>query len=94
MTYVGPQALPTLLKVIAVNKGAYPNLIVHSLKRLLYSNTRRVDRSDQSFDLPTISLPTTPLGFKPVTSALIPLVGPWALPTLLKTIDSRVKFIV
>ena len=40
MTYVGPQALPTLLKVIAVNKGAYPNLIVHSSKRPRHSNTK------------------------------------------------------
>ena len=30
---VGPQALPTLLKSIAVRKGAYPSLIVHSPKR-------------------------------------------------------------
>ena len=29
---VGPQALPTLLKAIAVRKGAYPSLIVHSPK--------------------------------------------------------------
>ena len=29
---VGPQALPTLLKPIAIRKGAYPNLIVHSPK--------------------------------------------------------------
>ena len=30
---VGPQALPTLLKVIIVRKCAYPSLIVHSPKR-------------------------------------------------------------
>ena len=30
---VGPQAVPTLLKAIAVKKCAYPNLIVHSPKR-------------------------------------------------------------
>ena len=29
---VGPQALPTLLKTIAVRKDAYPSLIVHSPK--------------------------------------------------------------
>ena len=33
--------------------------------------------------------PMTPLGFKPVTSTLIPLVGPQALPTLLKAIAVR-----
>ena len=31
---VGPQALPTILKAIAIRKCAYPNLIVHSPKRL------------------------------------------------------------
>ena len=31
--FVGPQTLPTLLKAIAVRKGAYPNLIVHLPKR-------------------------------------------------------------
>ena len=31
--FVGPQALPTLLKAIACRKGAYPSLIVHSPKR-------------------------------------------------------------
>ena len=30
---VGPQALSTLLKAIAIKKDAYPNLIVHSPKR-------------------------------------------------------------
>ena len=30
---VGPQALLTLIKAIAIRKGAYPNLIVHSPKR-------------------------------------------------------------
>ena len=33
MVVVGPQALPTLLKAIAVRKCAYPNLIMHSPKR-------------------------------------------------------------
>ena len=30
ISLVGPQALPTLLKAIAVRKDVYPNLIVHS----------------------------------------------------------------
>ena len=33
MVVVGPHALLTLLKAIAVRKCAYPNLIVHSPKR-------------------------------------------------------------
>ena len=35
---VGPQTLPTLLKAIAIKKGAYPNLIVPSPKHLWHSN--------------------------------------------------------
>ena len=51
--------------------------------------TRGVDGRGQPSDLPTIFPPATPLGFEPVTSTLIPLVGPQALPTLLKTIACR-----
>ncbi|RVW12471.1 hypothetical protein CK203_093483 [Vitis vinifera] len=47
-------------------------------------NTRGVDGRGQ-----LSNLPTTPLGFEPVTLALIPLVGPQALPTLLKAIACR-----
>ena len=53
------------------------------------ANTRGVDGCGQPFDLPTISPPATPLGFEPVTSTLIPLVEPQALPTLLKAIACR-----
>ena len=53
------------------------------------TNTRGVDGRGQPSDVPTISPPATPLGFEPVTSALIPLVGPQALPTLLKAIVVR-----
>ena len=53
------------------------------------TNTRRVDGHGQPFDLPTISSPVTLLGFEPVTFTLIPLVGPQALPTLLKAIVVR-----
>ena len=58
-------------------------------------NTRGVDGRDQPSYLPTISLsppppfPMTPLGFELVTSTLIPLVGPQALPILLKEISVR-----
>ena len=52
-------------------------------------NTRGVDGHDQPSDLPTISPSMTSLRFEPVTSALIALVGPRALPTLLKTIVVR-----
>ena len=40
---VGPQALPTLLKAIAVRKSAYPNLIVHSSKRLRQTQGELMD---------------------------------------------------
>ena len=73
---VGSQTLPTLLKAVAIRKNTYTNLIVHSPKRPQYSNTRGVDGGSQLFDLPTISLSTTPFGFEPMTLALIPLVGP------------------
>ena len=54
------------------------------------ANTRGVDGRGQPSDLSTISPPpATPLGFEPVTSTLIPLVGPQALPTLLKAIAVR-----
>ena len=53
------------------------------------ANTRGVDGHGQPSNLPTISPPATPLGFKPVTSALIPLIGPQALLTLLKAIACR-----
>ena len=53
------------------------------------TNTRGVDGHGQPFDLPTISPLATPLGFEPMTLALIPLVGPHALPTLLKVIVVR-----
>ena len=52
-------------------------------------NTRGVDGLSQPSDLPTISPSVTPLGFEPVTSALIPLVRPQALLTLLKEIACR-----
>ena len=78
--------LSTLLKAIVVKKCAYPNFIVHSLKRSQHSNIKGVDGRDQPFDLLTISPRTTPMGFKPVTSALIPLVGPHEFSTLLKVI--------
>ena len=55
------------------------------------ANTRGVDGRDQPSDLPKISPLATPLGFEPVTSALIPLVGPQALPTLLKAIQAKVR---
>ena len=52
-------------------------------------NTMGVDGSDQPSNLLTISPSATPLGFEPVTSALIPLIGPQALLTLLKAIACR-----
>ena len=76
--------LSTFLKTIVVKKCAYPNFIVHSLKRSRHSNTRVMDT--QPSDLLTISPRTTPMGFKPVTSTLIPLVRPQELSTLLKAI--------
>ena len=53
------------------------------------ANIRGVDGYGQPFDLPTISPLETPLGFEPVTLALIPLVGHQVLPTLLKAIAVR-----
>ena len=53
------------------------------------ANTKGVDGRGQPSDLPTISPPATPLGFEPVTSTLIPLVGLQALLTLLKAIAVR-----
>ena len=83
---VGPQVLPTLLKAITVKKYAYHNLIMYSPKCL-----REVDRLGQPSNLPIISSPPpmTLLGFEPLTSFLIPLVGPQMLPTLLKIIIIR-----
>ena len=52
---VGPKALPTFIKAIAIRKGAYPNVIVYSPKRPRHSNTKRVDERDQPSDLPTWS---------------------------------------
>ena len=54
-------------------------------------NIREVDRLGQPSDLPIIFSPPpmTPLGFEPLTSFLIPLVGPQMLPTLLKIIIIR-----
>ena len=85
---VGPQALPTLLKAIAVMKSAYLKLMVHSPKRPWRTQGELMD-SHQFFDLPTISPPVTPLEFELVTSTLISLVGPQTLSTLLKTIVVR-----
>ena len=42
------------LKVIVVNKSAYINLIMHSLKHSWYLNTKGVDKRYQPFDLPTL----------------------------------------
>ena len=84
MLFVGPQALPTFLKTIACRKGVYPNLIVHSPK---YPQGQLMDATN-----PPIyqqSPPVIPLGFEPVTPALIPLVGPQVLSTLLKSIACR-----
>ena len=53
------------------------------------ANTRGVDERSQPSNLPTISPPTTPMGFELVTLTLIPLVGPQVLPILLKAIDVR-----
>ena len=72
---VGPQALLTLLKAIAVRKGAYPNLIVHSPKRPRQTQGEFMDAANPPICQQSPP-PATPLGFEPVTSALIPLVGP------------------
>ena len=61
----------------------------HLVAKGYTTNTRGVDGHGQPSDLPTISPPMTPLGFEPVTLTLIPLVGPQALPTLLKAIAVR-----
>ncbi|KAL6321195.1 hypothetical protein AAG906_015539 [Vitis piasezkii] len=53
------------------------------------AKTRGVDGHGQPSNLPTIYPSSTPLGFEPVTLALIPLVGPQMLPTLLKEIAIR-----
>ena len=45
---VGPQVLPTLLKAIAVRKGAYPNLIVHSPKRPQQTQGELMDTANPS----------------------------------------------
>ena len=70
---VGPQALPTLLKAIAVRKDAYPNLIVHSPKRPWRTQGEFMD---------TTNLPI-------YQQSPIPLVGPQTLLTLLKAIAVR-----
>ena len=89
MVVVGPQALPTLLKAIAVRKCAYSNLIVHSPKRPRRTQGELMDVANPPICQQSPPSPATPLGFEPVTSALIPLVGPQALPTLLKSIVVR-----
>ena len=47
----------------------------HLIAKGYTMSTRGVDGHGQPSDLPTISFPVTPLGFEPVTLALIPLVG-------------------
>ena len=59
----------TLLKVIAIRKCAYLNLIVYSPKCPQHWNTKRVDGCDQ----PPIC---QSMGFEPVILTLISFVGP------------------
>ena len=88
-----------LLKTIVVSKDAYPNLIVYLPKLPRRTQRELMNETNplicQQSHLPS---PVTPLEFKLMTSALIPLVEPQMPSTLLKTIvvkkDAYPNFII